>query len=190
MDNAELKALLESHHRECYGWALNCCTRNPGQAETVLQTAYLKILQGTARFEGKSAFKTWLFAVIRRTAADDRRRHWLRSLRLIAFDDTTAELASVGRVDEEVYQSELQQLFQQALTALPTRQREVLQLVFYHDLTLSDAAEVMQVSIGSARTHYERGKKRIREWLTKAKVFDESEFERGIRRKEHPEIVR
>ena len=190
MDNAELKALLESHHRECYGWALSCCSRNPGQAETVLQTVYLKILQGLARFDGKSAFKTWLFAVIRRTAADNRRRRILRSLRLITFDDSTAEMAGANTADDSIYQSELQILFQQALTALPRRQREVLQLVFYHDLTLADAAEVMQVSIGSARTHYDRGKKRIREWLTKAKVFDESEFEHRIRRKEHPEIVR
>ena len=190
MDNAELKALLESHHRECYGWALSCCARNPGQAETVLQTAYLKILQGKAQYDARSTFKTWLFAVIRRTAADNRRRRWLRSLRLVTFEDTSAEIASRKNIDDGLYQSELQQLFQQALATLPRRQCEVLQLVFYHDLTLADAAEVMQVSIGSARTHYDRGKKQIRDWLTKAKVFDESEFEHRLRRKEHPEIVR
>jgi len=189
MDNAELKALLETHHRECYGWALSCCWRNPDQAETVLQTVYLKILQGAARFDGKSAFKTWLFAVIRRTAAENRRRQWLRSLRLIRFEDTTTEFADAHNADESLYLSELQQLFQDALATLPRRQREVLQLVFYHDLTLSEAADVMQVSIGSARTHYDRGKKQIRDLLTKAKVFDDSEFEHRIRRKEHPEIV-
>jgi RNA polymerase sigma-70 factor (ECF subfamily) len=168
---------------------MNCCSRNPVQAETVLQTVYLKILQGKARFEGKSAFKTWLFGVIRTTAADNRRRRLLRSLRLITFD-STAEITCGNAADDSIYQSELQHLFQQALAALPRRQREVLQLVFYHDLTLADAAAVMQVSIGSARTHYERGKKRIRQWMTKAKVFDESEFERGLRRKERPEAVR
>ena len=190
MDNAELRFLLESHHRECYGWALSCCSRNPGQAETVLQTAYLKVLQAKAQFDGKSAFKTWLFAVIRTTAADNRRRRILRSLRLIRFDDATAEISGNSNADESIYQSELHQLFQQALNALSRRQREVLQLVLYHDLTLAEAAEVMRVSIGSARTHYDRGKKEIRQWMMKAKVFDESEFERRLGRKEHPEIVR
>jgi RNA polymerase sigma-70 factor (ECF subfamily) len=51
------------------------------------------------------------------------------------------------------------------MARLPERQRQVLHLVFYQDLTIAQAADVMGVSLGTARTHYERGKKRLRELL-------------------------
>ena len=79
MQIAELKAELERLHSASFGWALSCCRRDQTEAEEVLQTVYLKILEGKARFGGESSLKTWLFAVIRKTAATEYRRRLLRS---------------------------------------------------------------------------------------------------------------
>jgi RNA polymerase sigma-70 factor, ECF subfamily len=172
MDYSGLRSQLERCQRESFGWAMSCCLRDPSEAESVLQAAYLKVLEGKARFDGKAAFKTWLFAVIRQTAADARRRHFLRRLKLIKYTESAGSAAQAENLDETIYRSEVQSLFQQALAALPKRQHEVLQLVFYHDLSLSEAAEVMGVSVGSARTHYERGKKRLRQSMAESGVLD------------------
>ncbi len=162
IDSTELRVQLEQLHQESYGWALNCCARDSSQAEDVLQSVYLKILEGKARFEGKSTLKTWLFAVIRRTAADERRRSRWRRFWLGGNQSDVEPAAEPDDLDETIDRMRLQALFQRALEDLPGRQREVLQLVFYNDLSLADAARVMRVSLGSARTHYERGKKRLR----------------------------
>ena len=173
MDESELRAQLEQFHPVSYGWALSCCSRNPMEAEDVLQIAYLKILDGRARFDGRAAFKTWLFAVIRRTAADERRRAWLRRLRLDGYRQDRAGAVQPARRGEALEQSERLTVFRQVLAKLSRRQQEVLHLVFYQDLTIEEAAGVMGVSLGSARTHYERGKQRLGDWLKHAEDLHE-----------------
>jgi RNA polymerase sigma-70 factor (ECF subfamily) len=150
----------------------------------VLQTVYLKVLMGKARYEGKSSFKTWLFAVIRRTAADERRRQILRHFLLDRSQASPAPAAIEGPY-EAIHRAELRRLVREALARLPRRQREVLQLVFYHDLSLAEAAQVMNVSLGSARTHYERGKKRLRRQMEGWQTHNET----GIGREDDQRIV-
>jgi RNA polymerase sigma factor (sigma-70 family) len=154
MEASELRAQLEQLHPVSYGWALSCCSRNPMEAEDILQTAYLKVLDGRARFEGRAAFKTWLFSVIRHTAADERRRGWLRQLRLAGYRHERNDPVEPATKSETL---------DAALAQLSRRQREALHLVFYQEMTIEEAAGVMGVSVGSVRTHYERGKQRLRE---------------------------
>lgn len=159
----EVAQQLERLHEESFGWALSCCHWDHSSAEDTLQTAYVRVVSGRARFEGRSAFRTWLFGVIRRVSQEQYRRHRVRGAR-------TTELDAVGEAPIAVHHDPVDDLVQQesnerlleTLNQLPDRQREVLHLVFYEDLTIAEAAEVMGVSLGSARTHYDRGKKRMR----------------------------
>ena len=165
MNITELKAELEQLHDASFGWAMSCCRRNRAEAEEVLQTVYLKILQGKARYRSESALRTWLFAVIRKTAISEHRKTLFRTLSPVASPRANDRHPIV-----ELERTEMQRHFQEALERLPARQRETLHLVFYLDLSLSEAAQVMEVSIGSARRHYERGKKRLREILDKEEI--------------------
>jgi RNA polymerase sigma factor (sigma-70 family) len=179
----DLKAELEALHQASFGWALHCCRRNHAHAEEVLQMVYLKILQGKASYRSEASVKTWLFAVIRKTALSERRRHLFHALKAVAGLHT--EAPEPDRPDAELERSEMQQRFQRVLLRLPERQRETLHLVFYQDLSLSEAAEVMNVSVGTARQHYERGKKRLREALDREGI----DYGFGWRRKENSGAV-
>lgn len=168
MDSEELKACMERYHQDSFGWARFCCRGDADEGDNVLQTVYLKILENRAVFDGKAAFRTWLFAVIRITAAEVRRRRVLQALQIVRYHDLQQRKTRAIRADDALCSAELGTELRKALAALPRRQAEVLQLVFYHDLSLAEAAETIGVSLGSARTHYERGKKRLRSLLEKS----------------------
>ena len=160
-----LEEELERHHADCFAWAMTCCGRDRSEAEDVLQSSYLKVLDGHAVFGGRSTFRTWLFGVIRRTAGEHRRRRMLRGLWVGAALDEVEAADPAPDPAALVALSETSTRLLGALERLPRRQRELLHLVFYQDLTIQDAAAVIGVSLGTARTHFERGKKRLRGWL-------------------------
>ena len=154
MTTGEIETEIERLHAAGFAWALACCGRNREDALDVLQTSYLKMLEGRARFGGQSSFKTFLFGVIRHTASEERRRNALRRAWLARWGNhATPPALTAGPEDRAAL------LY--ALSGLSRRQREVLEAVFYMGLTIEEAAETLAISVGSARVHYERGKQRL-----------------------------
>jgi RNA polymerase sigma factor (sigma-70 family) len=166
----EVWARVEALHRESFGWARNCCRQDAAEAENVLQAVYLKISERKAVFDGRAAFRTWLFAVIRKTAAEGRRRTFFQRLALARQQKAAPVPPQRPSPEQAAYLAEVRAAFRELVAGLPRRQAEVLQLVFYHDLSLSEAAAVMEISLGSTRTHYERGKRRLRAAMEKSGV--------------------
>ena len=165
MSPEALERELDQLHAAAFGWALACCAGDRPAAEDALQASYLKILDGRARFDGRASFRTWLFAVVRYTAVGLRRRAAFRRWLPLAVLGGTSD----GRPDPAamVARADATRRLTAALDSLPRRQREVLHLVFYQDLTIAEAAEIAGVSLGTARTHYERGKAALRKLLKK-----------------------
>ena len=165
MTPKDLEARLEDLHAESFGWSLSCCGHEETEAEDVLQTTYLKVISGKARFQGKSSFKTWLFGVIRRTALERSRRARGRGERILRLvTDDVGDPSALG-AHEALEREETSRALLEAMKGLSARQQEVLHLVFYQDMTIEEASQVMGISLGSARTHYQRGKDRLRTLL-------------------------
>lgn len=166
---ADLEHELERLHPASFAWSLACCSGHRQQAEDALQAAYLEVLTGRARFDGRSSLKTWLFSVIRRTAAGRRRRQALRRRLLEGWWRRLPEPVSATEEpgpEKRFERGESAERVRRGLTALSGRQRQVLELVFYQDLTVEEASEVLGVSLGTARTHYARGKAALLATLT------------------------
>jgi RNA polymerase sigma factor (sigma-70 family) len=162
----ELIDQVSAFHADAFGWAVACHFGDAEAAADTLQECYVKVATGRATFAGRSSLKTWWLAVVRLTTLEQHRgrQRWQR--RAEAFREW---LAAFGEAAESPAPDLLAPVETEELAAalgrLPARQAEVIQLVFQHELSLSEAATVMGVSVGSARQHYERAKKRLRSLL-------------------------
>lgn len=158
---------VAAFHEDAFSWAVTCCAGDIEAGADTLQECYVKVVTGRAAFAGRSSLKTWWLAVVRFTALEQRRgqQRWRRMAE--AFRDWVAALGEgspESPITELAPPPDAGQLAA-ALARLPPRQAEILHLVFQQELSVSDSAAVMGISVGSARQHYERAKKRLRQEL-------------------------
>jgi len=159
-----IETLLPQYHKESYHWALLLCRCDREMAKDVLQTAYEKVLHKGQQFQGHARFKTWLFAVIKNTATDAQRTANNQRLTLVP---EAPEVADTAAPDHEG--TELMQLLLQQLSPM---QRQTIQLCFYHNHTLEASAEILGITVGSIRTHYARGKDKLKALIEQHKLKD------------------
>ncbi len=129
-----------------------------------MQQTYEEIVSGRARFAGESSLKTFLFGVaqnlafshFRKAAAHARLAERAAAATAQVIDDQRDAGESDGLDSRRVWQ---------AVRALSDRQRDVIELVFCNEMTVEEAANVMRVSVGTARQHYSRAKASLAEQL-------------------------
>jgi len=154
-----LKA-LEALHSQLFGWALSRCGYDEASAEDLMQQAYVEVLSGRARFDNKSALKTFVFGIVQNLARSQFRQMAVR-LRLIrTYTNPDGRLHETGAVDHRE-----QQLIWKAVESLPQRQRDITELVFCRDMTIAEASQVMGITVGTGRVHYDRAKKSLADAL-------------------------
>lgn len=161
METGDRFAALQELHAPAWRWALACADGRRELAEDALQSSYLVLLEGRARWRAESSLRTFVFALIRRQMRGLQRRERLRALLLGRWlGSTEDEPVSAGDASERELDA---RRLQAALAELPRRQREVLVLVYQAECTVAEAASILAIGLGSARTHFARGKQALRQ---------------------------
>ncbi len=122
-------------------------------AEEAVQNAFLRLLQASGRFEGRSSFRTYVFAAVRNSCIDKRRKRVTKSGRLREVNpDTTAffrQLPQDGRfagVSTQLQRRESQEIVRAAIDMLPEKQRACVILRDLEGLRYREVAEVMGIT--------------------------------------------
>ena len=156
-----LRHHIEALHADAFRWALHQAGDRQ-LAEDALQAAYEALLSGAASCREPEAFKSFFFGVVRNKVRALRRRQTFSrfvALDFNALQKRPAPPPSSSGADPRVA------AVQQALLTLSPRQRDLIELVFYHELTLDEAARTLGINPGTARTHYDRAKRALRTHL-------------------------
>lgn len=112
-------------------------------AEDVVQETFVVLWKERAEWDGSGSPRALLYGITRRLVLKERRH---RSVRERWVERIRRGFRSVPTPFEATHQSELRDALQAAIDALPPRRREAFVLSRYHDLSLREVAEIMQIS--------------------------------------------
>jgi RNA polymerase sigma-70 factor (ECF subfamily) len=158
-DGRAFRRLVERH----LGWSLGFAERMLGarqDAEDLVQTAFLRVWQGAARWEPRAKFSTWLYRVLHNLCMDHFRA---RGAGLEALDEDLPDSAPGS--EERMTGLQREARVRAALTALPHRQRAALVLCYYEERPQAEAAALLGVSEGALESLLSRGRAALRQWL-------------------------
>jgi RNA polymerase sigma-70 factor, ECF subfamily len=152
--------LVERH----LGWALRFVERLVGaraDAEDLVQTAFLRVWQGAARWEPDARFSTWFYRVLHNLCMDHFRARRAPSE---ALDEDLPDPDPTG--EDHVAGTQRSARVQAALAALPARQRAAIVLCYYEERSQAEAAALLGVSEGALESLLSRGRASLRKHMT------------------------
>ncbi|NUP21750.1 MAG: SigE family RNA polymerase sigma factor [Streptomyces sp.] len=135
-------------------------TANPSDAEDLLQTALTKTYVAWERIEDHRA----LDGYVRRALLNTRTSQWRkRKVDEFACDELPEPEPAPGRADDPAEQQALHDAMWRAIMRLPARQRAMVVLRYYEDLSEVQTAEVLGVSVGTVKSAVSRALGKLRE---------------------------
>jgi len=145
---------------------------NPADAEDAMQDTFLSAFKHIAGFEGRSKFSTWFVSIARNTALKRLRRGKLfESLDEDEYDEERDSRPRQVRAWQDnpeqcCSKSEMRQLVEKGILALPANYRVVVILRDIQQLSTDEVARQLELSVPAVKTRLLRGRLMLREWLS------------------------
>jgi RNA polymerase sigma-70 factor, ECF subfamily len=143
-------------------------TRDAAAAEDLTQETFVAIWQGIESFRGKSQFTTWAFGVAYRQHLRWRDK---RSVATVPLDEERDE-AQLPGPSASVEEADEQRRVRQAVYSLPDPYRESVSLVYMEGLSYREAAEVLEVPVGTVKSRMHGALSILRNKLQGCEVDD------------------
>jgi RNA polymerase sigma-70 factor (ECF subfamily) len=160
-DQKAFELLVRSHQQGLYRVVFRYL-KNEADALDVTQRALVKAYKSLDKFRGDAAFKTWLY----RIGVNLSLNHIRDNKREIASEIRDDAIARRATGPMRIIAGEDNALLRQAIEELPPKQRQVLELRIYDEMSFKEIAEVAECSVNSAKVNFHHAVKKLRAMLS------------------------
>ena len=162
------RVLVDQYSQKLY-WQIRKMVISHDDANDVLQNTLIKVWNGVADFRGESKLSTWLYRIaINETFTflnQQRQRHQMDML------DVEVVLAQHLTSDEYFDGDELQKKLQEAVLALPEKQRLVFNMKYYDEMKYEEISEIVGTSVGALKASYHLATKKIEQYISNSELL-------------------
>jgi RNA polymerase sigma-70 factor, ECF subfamily len=150
----------------CYSYV-----HNEQEALDMLQEIYIKLYKNIKKYDDKYPFHPWIRRVAVNTCLNEKRKHTLSCIPLDNGDDGISmeeQLASTDDTQQEIEKHEMKLIVKQHINSLPEKQRMVVILRYYEDLSYEEISDLMKIPLGTVKTDLYRAKNALKDRLYQA----------------------
>ena len=136
-----------------------CCMilKDAHLAEDAVQEAFIKVYRGMQTFRQESSEKTWLTRIAVNTCRDLMRSRWFRHV------DLSVDIANLP--EEACESSPEDTALLELVLRLPLKQREVVLLYYYQNMTMQEISETLHIAVSNISRRLESARKALRRQL-------------------------
>jgi RNA polymerase sigma-70 factor (ECF subfamily) len=160
-DRLAMQVLFARHHVRVFRFVVRL-VKNESTAEDLISDVFLDVWRQAGRFEGRSAVSTWLLSIARFKALSALRRRPDEEL-----DEEAAGAIEDPSDDPEVAleKKDKSALIRKCLSGLSADHREIVDLVYYHEKSVEEVAEIVGIPENTVKTRMFYARKKLAELL-------------------------
>lgn len=165
-DEAALRLLFSRHRLQVFRFLVRM-VRSEAIAEELTNEVFLEVWRHASSYEGRSTVATWMLSIARNRAAS-----LMRKRRDEALDDEQAAAVPDDADDPEVaaQKGDKAAAIRRCMARLSADHREIVDLVYYHEMSVSEVAEVTGIPEATVKTRMFYARKKLSELLIDASV--------------------
>ena len=165
-DKLAMQVLFARHHVRVYRFVLRL-VRNQTLAEDLISEVFLDVWRQAGKFEARSTVSTWLLAIARFKALSSLRKRSEEEL----DEEAAAAIEDPGDDPEvAVQKKDKSEVLRKAIAQLSPEHREIIDLVYYHEKSVEEVAEIVGIPENTVKTRMFYARKKLAELLQAAGV--------------------